>query len=95
MEDIKKCITICEGGLFGNCENELNASANKDNALNSCSDNLPGSAPSDMDEFTRGIHYLQRHVVARLARRQHPDFFNGINYGNDFKSPTGTTNERN
>lgn len=29
----------------------------------------------DQDEFCRGIHILQRQVMAREARRNHPDVF--------------------
>lgn len=31
--------------------------------------------PSDLQEFAHHIHVLQRHVMARLARRTHPELF--------------------
>lgn len=36
---------------------------------------LPGKHPSDDREFEHGVHVLQRHVMARLARRIHPELF--------------------
>lgn len=31
--------------------------------------------PSDREDFTKNIHMLQRHVMARVARRAHPELF--------------------
>ena len=31
--------------------------------------------PSDMEEHQRDIHDVQSRVMARLARRRHPEFF--------------------
>jgi len=36
---------------------------------------LPIQHPMDQDEFCRGIHILQRHIMARETRRNHPEFF--------------------
>ncbi len=36
---------------------------------------LPRQHPSDTEDFSRHIHILQRHVMARLARRMHPEMF--------------------
>jgi hypothetical protein len=36
---------------------------------------LSNSHPNDRDEFAHHIHILQRQVMARLARRAHPDIF--------------------
>ena len=36
---------------------------------------LPEHHPTDLDEFMHGIHVLQRQVMARAARRDHPDRF--------------------
>jgi hypothetical protein len=37
--------------------------------------NLENKHPSDVGEFAHHIHILQRHVMARLARRTHPEVF--------------------
>lgn len=31
--------------------------------------------PSDHEEFAHHVHILQRHVMARLARKEHPSVF--------------------
>jgi hypothetical protein len=36
---------------------------------------LPDQRPGDAVEFAHHIHILQRHVMARLARRLHPEIF--------------------
>ncbi len=36
---------------------------------------LPSRHPSDAEDFARHIHILQRHVMARLPRRIHPEMF--------------------
>jgi hypothetical protein len=36
---------------------------------------LENKHPSDVGEFAHHIHILQRHVMARLARRCNPDIF--------------------
>jgi hypothetical protein len=36
---------------------------------------LPNRHPMDAGEFANQIHILQRQVMARLARRTHPDIF--------------------
>jgi len=36
---------------------------------------LDHSHPSDNAEFAEHIHILQRQIMARLARRAHPDIF--------------------
>jgi len=36
---------------------------------------LPDHRADDATEFAQHIHVLQRHVMARLARRMHPDLF--------------------
>jgi hypothetical protein len=36
---------------------------------------LENKHPSDVGEFAHHIHILQRHVMARLARRTHPEIF--------------------
>lgn len=36
---------------------------------------LPNHHPSDCADFTHYIHVLQRHVMARLARRCHLELF--------------------
>ena len=33
--------------------------------------------PNDLREFITHIHILQRQVMARLARREHPEMFSG------------------
>jgi len=37
---------------------------------------LPLQHPMDQDEFCRNVHVLQRQVMAREARRRHPEIFN-------------------
>lgn len=32
--------------------------------------------PSDIEEFRVSLHRLQEKVMARVARREHPEFFN-------------------
>jgi hypothetical protein len=36
---------------------------------------LPNKHPSDDEEFARYIHILQRHVMSKPTRRNHPDLF--------------------
>ena len=36
---------------------------------------LPDHHISDVEEFTQHVHILQRQVMARLARRTHPEIF--------------------
>jgi hypothetical protein len=50
--------------LLANVYNKFNALQNKH--------------PSDSDEFAHHIHILQRHIMARLAKRCHPDIFSNI-----------------
>jgi hypothetical protein len=57
-------LTMSERNLIqslGNCYNSF------------CS--LDNHHPNDTEEFARHIHVLQRQVMARLARREHPETF--------------------
>ena len=40
---------------------------------------LEDQHPSDEEDFSRHIHVLQRHVMARSTRREHPDLFGKTN----------------
>lgn len=51
--------------------NVLRLSAELYNAIS----NLPDKHPADMSETDRDIHSIQNRVMARLAAREHPEFF--------------------
>ena len=36
---------------------------------------LDNHHPSDIPEFQQSLHRLQEKIMARVARRQHPEFF--------------------